>query len=133
MSLFDDLPAIIADVLADESLGFATVVLTHVEPGAYDPSTGTVSPDVTYTATVRAVPEDYKGLSLLPGTQVQAGDKKVTVAAVNVIDDVTRVAFRPAATKTTATVGGVGYAVIAAPEVAPGSSAVIYELQCRKA
>ena len=123
MGVFDDLPAIIADVLDDTSLGFQSVTLTSVTPGTYDPSTGTVTGGSTTTTTLRAVVEDFKGLELIAGL-VQAGDKKVTIAGANV-------ASEPKPTDTV-TVGSVVYAVERVNAVAPGSSAVIYELTCRR-
>lgn len=123
MALFDDLPGLIAEVLADPDLGFQSVTLTSVTAGSYDPATGTTTP-TTSTTSVRAVVEDYKGLALLNGL-IQAGDKKVTIAGANV-------ATAPKPTDSV-TVGGVTYAVISVATTQPGSAAVIYELQCRKA
>lgn len=124
MALFDDLPGIIADVLGDASLGFQTITLTSVVAGVYDPATGSASPS-TSAQDVQAVVEDYKGLALLPGSNIQAGDKKVTVAALNVT-----AAPKPG---DSVTAGGITYAVVSVATTQPGSTAVIYELQCRKA
>lgn len=125
MSLFDDLPGIISDVLNDADLGFQSVTLTTTTPGTYDPTTGTTSGGSTSTATVRAVVEDYKGLALLPGTQIQAGDKKITVAAANI-------SAAPKPTDTV-TVGGVVFSIVNVVTTQPGSAAVIYEIQARRA
>jgi hypothetical protein len=124
MALFDDLPDIIADVLGDADLGFQSVTLTSITAGTYDPATGTVTGGSTTTTSVRAVVEDFKGLSLLNGL-IQAGDKKITVAAANVTT-----APKPT---DTVTVGGIVYAVVNVVTVQPGSAAVIYEIQARKA
>lgn len=126
MALFDDLPDIIAGVLNDAELGFQSVTLTSLTPGTYDPATGTVTGGSTTTTDVRAVVEDYKGLALLPGTNIQAGDKKVTVAGANV-------ASAPQPGVTTVTVGADTFAVISVATTQPGSSTVLYEIQARKA
>lgn len=123
MSLFDDLPDIIAEVLNDAELGFQTVTLTTTTPGTYDPATGTTSGGSTSTQSVRAVVEDYKGLALLNGL-IQAGDKKITLPAANLTT-----APKPT---DTVTVGSLTYAVVGVSTVQPGPAAVIYELQCRR-
>jgi hypothetical protein len=124
MALFDDIPDVIADVLNDADLGFQTVTLTSVTAGTYDPATGTTTGGSTSSATVPAVVEDYKGLALLNGL-IQAGDKKVTVAAANLTT-----APKPT---DTLTAGGIAYAVVNVVTVQPGSVAVIYEIQARRA
>jgi hypothetical protein len=128
MGLFDDLPDIIADVLDDPNLGFNTVTLSTAGGApTYDPATGTVVTPAPTNDTVRAVVEDYRGLELLNGL-IQAGDKKITVAAANLT-------ATPQPGVTTADVtGDVGgaYTIQRVSETRPGSAAVIYELQCRR-
>lgn len=56
-----------------------TVTLSRVVPGAYDPGTGTVTPDTEQSQGVKAVILPYKDGDYLEGT-VNAGDRRALIA-----------------------------------------------------
>jgi hypothetical protein len=120
---FAEIADLIADVVTDEGLG-ASVVLTSVTPGAYDPSTGTTGAATTTTQTVDAIVEDYRGLELLNGL-VQAGDKKVSIPASSLTT-----APKPT---DTLTIGGVAHLIVAEPEkTEAGGVTILHVLRCRR-
>lgn len=96
------------------------VTIRRVMPGVYNPATGTVS-EVTTDVTIRGVLEDI-GLRQA-NDLVQAGDKRLTIAA-------TDVAFAPS-TADQVLISGVTHQVIQARIVEQDNLAITYELILR--
>jgi len=113
-----------ARATADKLIGKfgKSVTLTRVTEGTYDPSTGEMSGGSTTTETVAALVKDYNGIELLSG-MVQAGDRKVKVAALNVSEP---------QINDTLTIDSLVYSVLAVKSIWSGEKVAIYELQVRK-
>lgn len=119
---FSDIAALVADVITTESLG-ASVTITTVTAGAYNPATGAATPTTTTTA-VTAIIEEYDGAELTAGLGA-AGDKKISVPAA-------QLSAIPSPSDSAA-VGGVTYAVIGVRTEEAGGVPILYVLRCRKA
>lgn len=117
-----DIAAAVSGAILDTGLG-ASVTLTTVTAGVYNPATGAATPS-TSTRTITAIVEEYDGAELMAGLGA-AGDKKVSVPAAQLTT-----APKPS---DKATVGGVTYAVISVRTEEAGGVAILYVLQCRKA
>jgi hypothetical protein len=98
------------------------VTLTRVTEGTYDPTTGELSGGSTTTQTVAALVKDFNGIELLSGA-IQAGDRKVSIAALNAAEP---------QIGDTITVDSMVYNVLAVKTTWSGEKAAIYELQVRK-
>ena len=104
------------------------VIIKRDTGGSFDPVTGTNTPGTVEDYTATAILADYSlkesGIRNQPETLIQAGDKKVTVAAKG-LDIVPRLKDRVVA-------NGVEYAVHNIKEVNPAGTPVLYELQGRQ-
>lgn len=119
---FSDVAALVSEVITSEGLG-ASVVLTTVTAGTYDPATGAATPS-TSTATVTAIIEEYDGAELMAGLGA-AGDKRISVPAAQL-----SAAPKPS---DKVTVSAITYAVVSVRTEEAGGVAILYVLQCRKA
>ncbi len=99
-----------------------SVTLTRVVEGTYDPSTGDMAAGSTTTQTVAALVKDFNGIELLSGA-IQAGDRKVSIAALNATEP---------QIGDTMTVDTLVYNVLAVKSIWSGEKVAIYELQVRK-
>lgn len=99
-----------------------SITLTRVTEGAYNTATATTT-NTPVDETVSAIVEDYKGFDLTSGL-IQAGDKKVTVAA-------SAVAIPALADKIT--VDAYIYTIVNIQTIYSGQLAALYILQGRAA
>jgi hypothetical protein len=120
---FSAIADIIGAVITDQGLG-ASVTLTTVTPGTYNPATGTATPATT-TATVDAIIEDFKGWELANGL-VQVGDKKVSIAA-------SVLSAAPTPGDTVQIGAGLAYTVVSVSTTEAGGVPILYVLTCRRA
>jgi hypothetical protein len=98
------------------------VTLTRVTEGTYNPDTGELSGSSTTTQTVAALVKDFNGIELLGGA-IQAGDRKVSIAALNATEP---------QIGDTMTVDSLVYNVLAVKSIWSGEKVAIYQLQVRK-
>lgn len=118
---FSEIADLINDTITDEGLG-RSITYTSVTAGAYDPATGTSTP-TTSNETANAIIEDFKGLELLNGL-VQAGDKKVSIAA-----DALSATPKPT---DTVTVDGAVHTIVQVNNIEAGGVVILHVLQCRR-
>lgn len=95
---------------------------SRVTPGEYNTDTGAVE-SATVVIELRAIVEEYAGQSFLSGL-IEAGDKKVTIAA-NSVDTLPT-------TQDTVLIDNITYTVVNVKITYSGDLAALYELQCRK-
>lgn len=97
------------------------VVIAAITQGAYDPATSTAAPTST-SKTVKGVLFDINaGITLIQGTLVEVGDKRLLVessGAPTIQDKVT--------------VGDAIYRILSVTEINPGGTVVLYDLHLRK-
>lgn len=89
--------------------------------GTYDPATGLVTPTTADTTRKGAIFDFGAGQTLVRGTLIQAGDKRLLVdvdAAINPQDHFT--------------VGGKEYVIISVGEINPAGTCVLYDIHLRK-
>jgi len=109
------------------------VTLTRITEGVYNPETGDVGvydPETgdfiagttTTTQTVAALVKDFNGIELLSGL-IQAGDRKVSIAALNATEPQIGDAM---------TIDSLVYNVLAVKSIWSGEKVAIYEMQVRK-
>lgn len=92
---------------------------THVEPGTYDPATGTTTGDVTTTFNAYAVRDNFT-IADRTDSDIQQDDVKLIAEwASYAVDD-------------TVSIDGESYRIINSMKVIPGDTGQIYELQVRK-
>jgi hypothetical protein len=127
MSLFDDLPDIMADVLnglnADEGLGF-TITYTSVTGNSYDPATGVNTPATSVEVGVLAFEDNFTLKEIAAGL-VQATDQAILIPAENL-------AAMPKPSDTVLR-GGATLVVFRVRDTTPGASSVIHQLHLRAA
>jgi hypothetical protein len=113
--------ALTADELLTEFGSSAT--LTRTTAGAYDPSTGTSTPETTTTQAVTAVCIDYAA-EFVDGSLIVRGDKQVFLSPSGIT-------VMPAAGDKF-TWDSVEYSVINATPLAPAGITVLIEIQARR-
>lgn len=121
-SVFDGIADLIGETIT--SLGLGKTV-THISVGAgsgYNTATGKAQPSSTQSEVVAVV--DALTRELVQGVSVQSGDLRLIIAAGGV-------ATAPSA-KDLIEMDGATYAVLAVKPVMGGSSAITYELHCRR-
>jgi hypothetical protein len=96
------------------------VTLRTVTPGAYNPTTGTIS-ETTSDNAIRGVLEDINKREV--NELIQAGDKRLTIAAADV-------AAAPS-TADRVIIGGITHQVIRVTTIEQDSNAITYELILR--
>jgi hypothetical protein len=99
----------------------ATITLTRVTEGVYDPSTGSTTNTET-SETIIGVVDEYKSYDFVNGLAV-AGDKKIICAASDV-------AKPNLADKLT--VQGIVYSILNVTETVSGEQDALYTLQARR-
>ena len=97
-----------------------TATIRRVVPGAYNPTTGTVSETTTDTV-VRGVLEDVNAREV--NELIQAGDKRLLIAAADV-------AMAPS-TADRVSIGGITHQVIRVQTIEQDNTAITYELILR--
>src|SRR5581483_10196302 len=75
MTLATDLQDDIAELLDDPDVGRA-IVISRAAPGAYDPSTGAVTPATPQTWRTQGLFLNYKD-TLIDGTNIKRGDRRL--------------------------------------------------------
>ena len=115
-----EIPGLAAELINEfgKAIGFG-----RVEPGEYDPDTGTAAP-ASAPRTLKAIVEPYKGQRLLAGL-VEAGDLKLTVAAESFPDG-------EPTTEDTAVIDDASYTVVNVLGIYSGEKVAIYEIQVRR-
>lgn len=96
------------------------VTRTSYTAGTYDPATGATTPTTASTTRKGAIFDFGAGQTLVRGTLIQAGDKRLLVdvdAAINPQDHFT--------------VGGKEYVIISVGEINPAGTRVLYDLHLR--
>jgi hypothetical protein len=123
MTFYSDLAAD-ADELLNE-FG-QSVTLTHIVPGAYDPTTGSVT-NTTTTQTGTGVVFDFglhqSGAAFTAGSMILSGDKQLLLSTVGIIAPVPG---------DLATVGTDVWTIASIKSTAPAGTAVLHECQLRK-
>lgn len=98
----------------------ADVTVTRVTTGTYDPTTG-ANAVTTSTSTVKGVVLDYSaGQSMVSGSMLQAGDKRLLLEAAAAPD-----------LNDTFTANSKTYAPVSIGEVNPAGTVVLYDLHVR--
>ena len=92
---------------------------THIEPGAYNPATGTTSGDVTTTYTTYCVRDSFSNMDRQNSDIEQSDIKLIAEWADYQLDD-------------TVSINGENYRIINPAKVIPGDTGMIFELQVRK-
>lgn len=127
MAIFDDLPGIVSDLLADldadEGIG-QSVTFTHVTGRTYSTTTRTYSGGGTTTETAVAVVADVRGKDLIEG-EIIAGDKKLTIAGPDLTTE-------PLPGSSTASVDGVSLTVLRVVKTQPGDEVALWSIFCGK-
>ena len=121
MSVFDDVPALLADAIASEGLG-KTVTHVSVAPGVYDTATATAT-DVETETDVSALIEACRR-ELKAGVGVEASDLKLSVVATDFAT--------PPKPGDAVEIDGARHAIVAANPVYGGSVVILYEIQARR-
>lgn len=102
-----------------------SVTLTKVTPGTYDPDTGTMTPDVTQTQTVRAAVFPYSnGDRLIAGGMIKQGDRQAYIAP--------DVEWAPDATTKLTEAGGAVWQLENVEPLAPAGVPVLYTANATK-
>lgn len=89
--------------------------------GAYDPATGQVTPSTADTTRKGVLFDFGAGQTLVRGTLIQAGDKRMLLDATG-----------PVASQDNFIVGGLEYVVISVGEINPAGTVVIYDIHLHK-
>ena len=118
MAFYDEMAALADELLVEFG---APATLTRVTPGAYDPATGTTTPDVTTTWTGTGAKFDYEQRAI-DGTNIRTGDQRVYLSNVGIVNP---------QTGDTLTIGGVVLNVVASRPLKPASTDVLFDVQCR--
>lgn len=125
MAIFDDLPGILSDTLAEldanEGLG-VTVTFTHTTGGTYNTATRTVGAGASLTESALAVIADVRGKELIEG-QIIAGDKKLTIAGPDL-------ATEPLPGSSTVEINGVVMTVLRVAKTQPGDDVALWSIFC---
>jgi hypothetical protein len=100
----------------------AAATLTRTTAGAYDPETGTSTPETVTTQNVTAVCIDYAA-EFIDGSLIQRGDKQVFLSPKDITAPAAGDKF---------TWQGAEYSVIAVTPLSPAGTVVLYELQARR-
>jgi hypothetical protein len=123
MSLYTDLAADADELLTEFG---QSITLTHIAPGAYDPTTGSVT-NTTTTQTGIGVVFDFglhqSGTAFTAGSMIVAGDKQLLLSAVGIAAPVPG---------DLATIGADVWTIASIKSTAPAGVAVLYECQLRK-
>lgn len=99
------------------------VVVTRVNEGAFDPSSGNTLPGSEVTATGQGVLTQYKTMDV-DGTVIKRGDMKLLLAASGL-------ALEPT-TNDTVTIGSDVWTVLYVESVEPATVPVLYKVQIRR-
>jgi hypothetical protein len=123
MTFYSDLAADADELLAEFG---QSIALTHIVPGAYDPSTGSVA-NTTTTQTGTGVAFDFglhqSGTAFTAGSMILSGDKQLLLSAVGIAAPVPG---------DLATIGADVWTIASVKSTAPAGTAVLYECQLRK-
>lgn len=104
-----------------------TVTLRRITTGDYDPSTGSASQTTTdYTASAAKFDFDFRmsGMTFVPGTLIQSGDKQIFMSAHSL-------GITPAPGDQVI-IGVDTWPVMGVKELKPADTAVLYEILGRK-
>jgi hypothetical protein len=128
MTFYSDLAADADELLTEFG---QSVTLTHIVPGAYDPTTGTVTNTTTTQAGTGAVFDfglHQSGTSFTAGSMIVAGDKQMLLSPLKT--DGTQITAP--VTGDLATIGADVWTIASIKSTAPAGVAVLYECQLRK-
>ncbi|MBT2333621.1 hypothetical protein J7E49_06850 [Variovorax paradoxus] len=118
MAFYDELAAVADELLTEFG---APAVLTRVTPGAYDPTTGGTTGDVTTTWTGTGAKFGYEQ-DAIDGTLIRQGDQRVYLSTSGIVNP---------QTGDTLTIGGIVYNVVASRPLQPALVSVLFEVQVR--
>ena len=99
-----------------------SITLTRITEGNYDPTTGEMAAATSSTSNHYAIISEYDGNALINGV-IQSGDKKVSIASLNI--DIPQTGDK-------ATIDALDYSIISVKSIWSGELAAVYELQVRK-
>lgn len=114
------------------------VTLTLVEPGEYDPVTGTSVPGSTKTQQARAILDNYNlqssGTQYADGTQILRDDKKLFLPAMQDVESAgaMKPLEWPPTLAATVTASGHEWKIISIQTINPTGDVLAYELQVRR-
>lgn len=120
MAFYDEMAATALALLSEFG---QPVTIARTTPGGYDPATGGVTAPITTSQAGSAVVREY-ARQHIDGTLIQAGDKRVIVAASGLT-------FAPAPGDSVTASGDV-LQVVSVIERNPAGTALVYELQGRR-
>lgn len=125
MAFYGDMAAVALELITE--FGQAAT-LNDVTPGTYDPVTGTATGATPITQPCQLILLDYSlqesGIKYAEGSQVQAGDKKILIAAQGLT-------WAPQLT-TTITADGAIWRAVNIKSSNPAGTPLVYEIHGRK-
>jgi hypothetical protein len=121
MAFYDEMAVMALDMITEFG---QSVTIRKLEPGEYDPETGSAGPDTITDQTAQGILLDYSGQEFQNNSLIKQGDKKLKIAAQG-LD------WAPDLLNKIIVQGRTWSIVPPLKEINPAGTPILYELQVR--